>query len=969
MFCKFLPVLIILCSLSCEKTQYNFFVGAIAAKSFVHFYILTTASSCGCAAQNFVFLPDIQSVCSYDAHHVVHGCNICRILSFNSSPCEALPRTACCFQMLFRPHQVPWTGFEGIMICLKDKVYHLQSHPHTILPTLRPQHSSASNAGGSLRPSTETPGAPDLTAEEIEDLAVYIRYDAPIQRRLLARKTGRTYTYRKRKKGTPREARINNVCKSLKELTSWTASQLEAFETSSDKCQYRIRGKPVCRKMFLRYYGIGNRTLERAMKLHKRNKSFYVSAGPISGRVCQDDWIYSLMFDYFERHVEKIADGIWHLQKQWGKEIVGVGKHPGPPPSKNAVKRVQKLDWSHVREMRVGEYGICDACWKLMQRRDKGFTGERDAASWKADNDLHHKIHQICQKAHQNRIAQAAVAYQWCSCITIDMSKPFYIPSARRLLDDFKNRHVMELNWGGSINFGGKVEYVLVHGPGIQHGANANITFLYHILRADLWDPKTMASSHLDLEVDGAGDNTAMHAQMFYCHLCKKLWKDTVCTNRCPRHHTHNIQDQRHYVTRYFGWNKTTTTTNLAQGLRKMLLGYKNSGRRVVLLLLTQNYDWEEYFAPCWNSNVKYSNKPLSWKYEASSEEGGMPTAEYKQQGDADPVWQGEGGEPGGPQLAVYLREPTLDRPKPLPLVNWVTEKKKEDLEYIFSRDHMSQEEITLMRKYMLTYEFTGIVDDGKYGDDGLPGKPAHIGPIIDRRCYAWTARDIRVLDDLPPDLWAVPPARLAAREDRDRLTLAEQAKLPYSKIYSHKPTPTHPKKYPGARAMTEDEQKEWQAIGVEKDPVQEIKAAFAQAKEQSLTEEKFGKMPVVTVARLKAYCRAHGLLFSGEKPALLARVWEHATTREPDSQADDSDALDQLEEVNALAGNSDFEHQEVTRIRFLLLILLFFYLIPVVSCMWFSHLAEPYHCKLAFTGAVGYGVARCSQTPEINKK
>eukprot|EP00808_Paulinella_micropora_P023379 g44941.t1 len=303
MFCKFLPVLIILCSLSCEKTQYNFFVGGIAAKSFVHFYILTTASSCGCAAQNFVFLPDIQSVCSYDAHHVVHGCNICRILSFNSSPCEglvrwhdpccfrigtmktnilhplhpqALPRTACCFQMLFRPHQVPWTGFEGIMICLKDKVYHLQSHPHTILPTLRLQHSSASNAGGSLRPSTETPGAPDLTAEEIEDLAVYIRYDAPIQRRLLARKTGRTYTYRKRKKGTPREvrpgarkrllgttkarldhelhsfccqsnicymfvstdlciqARINNVCKSLKELTSWTASQLEAFETSSD---------------------------------------------------------------------------------------------------------------------------------------------------------------------------------------------------------------------------------------------------------------------------------------------------------------------------------------------------------------------------------------------------------------------------------------------------------------------------------------------------------------------------------------------------------------------------------------------------------------------------------------------------------------------------------------------------------------------------------------------------------------
>eukprot|EP00808_Paulinella_micropora_P032057 g16021.t1 len=536
------------------------------------------------------------------------------------------------------------------------------------------------------------------------------------------------------------------------------------------------------------------------------------------------------------------------------------------------------------------------------------FTGKRDADDWKARNDLHHKIPQICRKNHQNRIAQAGVAYQWTSCITIDMSKPFFIPSARRILDDFKNKHVMELNWGGSINFGGKVEYVLIHGPGIKHSANANITFLYHILRADLWDPKTMASNHLDLEIDGAGDNTAMHAQLFYSHLCKNRWKDTVCTNRCPRHHTHNIQDQRHYVTRYFGWNKTTTTTNLAQGLHKMLLGYKNSGRRVVLLLLTKNYNWEGYFEPCWNTNIKYSNKPLSWKYEASAEEGGMPTAEYKQQGDADPVWQGEGGVPGAPQLKIYLREPTLDRPEPLPLENWVTQKKKEDLEYIFSRDHMSQEEVALMKEYMLTFGFTGIHQDGKYGDDGLPGTPAHIGPISDKRGHRWTAENIRILDELPEDLWAVPSARFAARQDRDRLTPAEQARLPYHHIFSIKQTPTHPKKYPGARAMTEKEEKQWHSIGVEKDPVTEIEVAFAKAKEQELTEEKFGRISGFTVPNLKAYCKASGLAVSGNKPALLSRVWEHATTREIDSQADDSDELDRLEEVNALAANSDME-------------------------------------------------------------
>eukprot|EP00808_Paulinella_micropora_P010516 g67858.t1 len=101
----------------------------------------------------------------------------------------------------------------------------------------------------------------------------------------------------------------------------------------------------------------------------------------------------------------------------------------------------------------------------------------------------------------------------------------------------------------------------------------------------------TMSADELNLEVDGAGDNTAVHAQMFYCHLCKVNWKNSVRTNRCPRHHTHNIQDQRHYITRHFGWNKTLTTTNLAQGLYKIMLGYRNSQRRVVLLLLTQSYD------------------------------------------------------------------------------------------------------------------------------------------------------------------------------------------------------------------------------------------------------------------------------------------------------------------------------------------------------------------------------------------
>eukprot|EP00808_Paulinella_micropora_P005917 g19339.t1 len=377
---------------------------------------------------------------------------------------------------------------------------------NTILPTLHNE--------------TLTPGGPvssgEITAAEKAALPLHIRYNAPIKRRLAARKTARTYTYTKRKRGIPREvrpgarerllgmtlahldhsihsvccaggycymfmstelcvqARINNICKSLKELTAWVCSQLEAFDSSQGR-HYRIRGRKVCRKMWMKFFGVGERTMRRALKLYNNNKTFYVHAGPLAGRIVQDDWIYSIMFDYFEKNVQVIADGIWHLQKvddfepmykyiceQWVVDIPFVGRAPGPPPRREAVKMVRKRDWSHVKEMRVGEFGMCNTCFELQRVRDEGFTGERDAQDWQVANNLHHKIHQICRKQHQNRIAQAAVVYKWLSCFTIDMSRPFYIPSARRVLDDFKGKHVMELMWGGSINFGGKIEYIAI---------------------------------------------------------------------------------------------------------------------------------------------------------------------------------------------------------------------------------------------------------------------------------------------------------------------------------------------------------------------------------------------------------------------------------------------------------------------------------------------------------------------------
>eukprot|EP00808_Paulinella_micropora_P005079 g24493.t1 len=407
----------------------------------------------------------------------------------------------------------------------------------------------------------------------------------------------------------------------------------------------------------------------------------------------------------------------------------------------------------------------------------------------------------------------------------------------------------MQLNWGGSISFGGKTEYILVHGPGIKHGANENLSFLYHILRADMFNPRTTAADHLDLEIDGASDNVTTAAQMFYCHLCKVGWKCTVCTNRMCRHHTQNIQDQRHYVTRYFGWNKCFTTTNLAQGLYQMLLGYRNSAQRVVILLLEKNYDWETYFSPCVNPNIKYAGKPLHWKYVQSPVEGGMPTAEYKQSGDVNAHWCGEGGVPGVPQLAVYKQEPILSRPSQLPPVYWLTEKQRKDLDDVFGSGMMIEEEISWMKEIMFTGEITRIHRDGQYGEGNLPGYPGHVR-CKDKKGNEWRA-DIHVLGDLPDDLWATPPNRVAIQEARVTLIPEEEATLAKHRIFSQQETPSHPATYPGARVLTEDEKK--------------LGAA--------------SKLRKITVKKLKEFCAHHGLAQNGLRPALVARVWQYWTT------------------------------------------------------------------------------------------
>eukprot|EP00808_Paulinella_micropora_P010685 g71100.t1 len=162
----------------------------------------------------------------------------------------------------------------------RPSVYTFASHVRPMLALLAARQAERQNS------DSKTLASDVLEVEDdVDCLPVYVTHDAPLQRKVREKKTTRTYNYKKRQKGiiflkkSDQEgfcymlvntelciqARINNVTKSLKELTSWVASQIEAFDTPQGRV-YRVRGSKVCRKMWMRY-GIGERTRSRAFSL------------------------------------------------------------------------------------------------------------------------------------------------------------------------------------------------------------------------------------------------------------------------------------------------------------------------------------------------------------------------------------------------------------------------------------------------------------------------------------------------------------------------------------------------------------------------------------------------------------------------------------------------------------------------------------------------------------------------------
>lgn len=390
------------------------------------------------------------------------------------------------------------------------------------------------------------------------------------------------------------KARTDSVQLKRADLAAWVAGQLCCFDIVRNNYEYRFKGAKVCRSMWMRLHGIGDKTLRRAMRAADQDNKYFEDYGKSESPT--EDLTWALLHQKFfvEQENEAVADGYFHMQdmmnfasvykwvmSEWepaSKRLLLNGKVDPSGPSESVVRKVWRAEFERVKPIRQGDYAKCWICTGLASDHHVGFDTPETARTWRRDVRIHNKVHRACRRGSMRRAVEGAKDIQRVTAMTIDMTRPFHLPWCSRGSSDFRGKFVVRVHAGGATMFAHNMNFILCHLPNLGHKVNVNCSLLYFLLRWELFHPDTKAASILFLDWDGGLENVSITTQMLMCQFVKKKWRKDIYTHRMVTKHSHNAQDQKFFVMRHLGYNTTLMTTNFAQAFFKLTLGFKKKG-------------------------------------------------------------------------------------------------------------------------------------------------------------------------------------------------------------------------------------------------------------------------------------------------------------------------------------------------------------------------------------------------------
>ena len=252
------------------------------------------------------------------------------------------------------------------------------------------------------------------------------------------------------------------------------------------------------------------------------------------------------------------------------------------------------------------------------------------------------------------REATACKAKHLYNLHRFDWTRPFKTPWSRRSLDALKNKYVIRLCVGIDSVPTRNLNYILVHTEGLEHGVNMMITSLYFCFRADMiaHGHPCFSAIHLFAEMDGGPENTGAAMMGFFSWLVSIGWYPgsnfsasdfgAIESHRNVTKHGHGGHDQLFYTMRYKGYYSAASVTSIAQAICLLKHGYKNTTKKVQILVFGKNWDWEKLFKRHINKFLKWTARPLAWRYYTSTDDDPRAMTQYRDWGDADSAWLGD---------------------------------------------------------------------------------------------------------------------------------------------------------------------------------------------------------------------------------------------------------------------------------------------------------------------------------------
>ena len=207
------------------------------------------------------------------------------------------------------------------------------------------------------------------------------------------------------------------IAMSRAQLKAWLIGQLQSMSGPNLRTTFRYRGVIVCKNMFMRVHGVGEKMMRRARALFVNNMSFDTRA--FVDQTDQQDVIYVMLIQFFITDCETTADGIWHLQdiqnfpmivshvkSNWSVAVngmvCGARCKPESPPGEGLIRLVLRRDFQQVKWVRDGNYSICTVCGELATQQRKGFKSEAEALKWRQKTQVHNKVHRANRVGSMN---------------------------------------------------------------------------------------------------------------------------------------------------------------------------------------------------------------------------------------------------------------------------------------------------------------------------------------------------------------------------------------------------------------------------------------------------------------------------------------------------------------------------------------------------------------------------------------